>query len=99
MFITIQCHLSPCNVRFKIQAKTHVPYSSIEKLSEKDVKNERLTQRLHGVIIHGVGSWVFRIELILTSKGANQGLQSHSEIINFMDLTQVSHVHSHNNPK
>ena len=56
-----------------MQAKTHVPYSSIEKLSEKDVKNERVTQRLHGVIIHGVGSWFFVVEPILTSKGANQG--------------------------
>ncbi len=58
---------------WSLQAKTHLPYSSVEHLSEKDVKNERLTQRLHGVILHGVGTWIFVIEPDIIMKGANQG--------------------------
>lgn len=43
-------------------------------MSEKDVKNERLVQRVHGVILHGIGTWFFLIEPDVVSKGANQGL-------------------------
>ena len=56
-----------------LQAKTHVPYSTRERISQKDVDTERLTQRIHGVIVHGLGTYLYILEPDIVSKGANQG--------------------------
>jgi hypothetical protein len=58
---------------YYVQTKTHVPYSSRERLSQKDVDSERLIQRIHGVIVHGVGSFLYLVEPDIVTKGSNQG--------------------------
>ena len=55
------------------QAKTHVPYNSIEKMSQKDVQQNRLIQRVHGVILHGIGTFLYLVEPVIVPKGSNQG--------------------------
>jgi hypothetical protein len=56
-----------------LQAKTHVPYNSVEKMSQKDVQQSRLIQRIHGVIVHGIGTFLYLVEPAMTPKGSNQG--------------------------
>jgi hypothetical protein len=59
--------------RFLLQAKTHVPYNSTDRISQQDVQQNRLVQRIHGVIIHGIGTFLFILEPLLVNKGSNQG--------------------------
>ncbi len=56
-----------------MQAKTHLPYNSIEKMSQMDVSGSRLIQRIHGAIIHGIGIFLFVLEPSVIPKGSNQG--------------------------
>ena len=56
------------------QAKTHVPYNSIEKMSQKDVQQSRLVQRIHDVLLHGVGTYLYLVEPVIVPKGSNQGV-------------------------
>ena len=67
----------------------------MEKLSEKDVKNERVTQRLHGVIVHGIGSWFFVVEPAITAKGANQGEFSTSDVFDIPNPDACVHILTH----
>ncbi len=46
----------------------------MERLSQKDVENQRLIQRIHGVIAHGLGTFLFVAEPDVVPKGANQGM-------------------------
>ncbi len=64
-----------------MQAKTHVPYSSIERMSKRDIKGQRLTQRVHGAIIHGTGGFMFVFDGQIAPKGANQGYYQLSEML------------------
>ena len=52
-----------------------MPYSSVEQLSQKDVKSARLLQRVHGAIVHGFGRFFFLVDPDRIPKGANQGLE------------------------
>ena len=54
---------------------THVPFSSVEQLSQKDVKKGRVQQRLHGAIVHGYGRLFYMVDPELVTKGENQGEQ------------------------
>ncbi len=54
---------------------THVPFSSVEQLSQKDVKAGRLQQRVHGAIVHGLGKYFYLVDPDLVPKGGNQGLR------------------------
>ncbi len=54
-----------------------MPFSSIEQLSQKDVKSGRLLQRVHGAIVHGLGRYFFLVDPDRIQKGANQGNNRH----------------------
>ena len=54
---------------------THVPFSTTEHLSEKDVKSTRVQQRIMGTIVHGYGRFFHFIDPELLPKGANQCTQ------------------------
>jgi hypothetical protein len=54
------------------QAKTHIPFSSSERMTQLDV-TKRLCQRIHGAIIHGTGTFLYVVEQMSVPKGANQG--------------------------
>ena len=50
-----------------------MPFSSVESLSQKDVKEDRLQLRVHGAVAHGFGRFLFVIDPNRIQKGANQG--------------------------
>ncbi len=64
-----------------LQNTTHLPFSSIEALSQKDVKSGRIQLRVIGVIVHGYGRFFYVIDQGKVQKGANQGMYMVFEFI------------------
>ncbi len=66
-----------------------MPFSSVEQLSQKDVNDTRLQQRVHGVIVHGHGRHFYLVDPELISKGANQGSFRRLVIKRFVTLSRA----------
>ncbi len=64
-------------------------------MSQKDVQQSRLVQRIHGVLLHGVGTYLYLVEPAIVPKGSNQGvmdivLNRHNIVIDPASLTVIT---------
>ena len=64
------------------QAKTCIPYDSVEFMSDADVASMRIPQMVMGGIIHSQGKYVYVTDgLLMDMKGSEFGIPTQSMLL------------------